>query len=341
MKIALTLLGIVGFFYLVAMLFMPDWTRPPLATEQFGYRGLGLVEIESPRRMARLQEQQQLPEPLPPYEPTGETAGEVYENVPVLAELDVGDFDRLMVSITDWVSPEEGCTYCHDAENLASDDVYTKVIARGMLEMVRDINGNWDGHVGETGVTCFTCHRGQPVPDEVWFADPGPPQARGLVGGRAGQNAPAHKVGLSSLPFDPFSRFLVEEEDLRVVSLTALPTDNPDDIKKTEHTYGLMMHMSEALGVNCTFCHNTRSFFDWDQSRPQRVTAFEGIRMVRSINAEHLVPLEPHYPAGRLGPLGDAPKANCATCHQGVPKPLFGAQMMLETYPFLAGEASR
>jgi photosynthetic reaction center cytochrome c subunit len=33
-------------------------------------------------------------------------------------------------------------------------------------------------------------------------------------------------------------------------------------------------------------------------------------------------------PASRLGPaMGDAPKANCATCHNGVYKPLFGVSM--------------
>ena len=35
---------------------------------------------------------------------------------------------------------------------------------------------------------------------------------------------------------------------------------NRSSLKQTEHTYGLMMHMSDSLGVNCTYCHNTRSF---------------------------------------------------------------------------------
>ena len=36
----------------------------------------------------------------------------------------------------------------------------------------------------------------------------------------------------------------------------------------------------------------------------------------------------------RLGPTGDAPKANCTTCHQGAYKPLYGANM-LDDYPSL------
>ena len=52
-----------------------------------------------------------------------------------------------------------------------------------------------------------------------------------------------------------------------------------------------MMHMSQSLGVNCTYCHNTRSFASWDASTPQRATAWYGIRMVRDLNNDYLDPL--------------------------------------------------
>ena len=74
-----------------------------------------------------------------------------------------------MAAMTEWVAPEEGCNYCHVAENLASDDIYTKVVSRRMLQMTQHINANWNDHVGETGVTCYTCHRGNNVPAEIWF----------------------------------------------------------------------------------------------------------------------------------------------------------------------------
>ena len=99
-----------------------------------------------------------------------------------------------------------------------------------------------------------------------------------------------------------------------------------------------MMHMSQGLGVNCTYCHNSRSFSAWDQSTPQRTTAWYGIRMVRDLNNAYLDPLLPTYPHNRLGPLGDAPKANCATCHQGASKPLLGVSM-LKDYPELGPTA--
>jgi photosynthetic reaction center cytochrome c subunit len=91
--------------------------------------------------------------------------------------------------------------------------------------------------------------------------------------------------------------------------------------------------------VNCTFCHNTRAMADWTQSTPQRVTAWYGIEMARDLNVDYLDPLQPVYPEHRLGSLGDAPKANCATCHQGVNKPLYGAAMVKD-FPSLTVEAS-
>ena len=100
-----------------------------------------------------------------------------------------------------------------------------------------------------------------------------------------------------------------------------------------------MMHISKALGVNCTFCHNSRSFTAWDQSTPQRATTWYGIRMTRDLNANYLEGLSAQFPHTRLGPLGDVPKVNCATCHQGVYKPLFGVSM-LKDYPELKGPAA-
>ena len=171
--------------------------------------------------------------------------------------------------MTEWVSPEQGCNYCHTEDgDFASDGIYTKVVARRMLQMTQHLNSNWKTHVGATGVNCYTCHRGQPVPTNIWFTDPGRPHAQGMAGNPAGQNAPAPGVGLASLPNDPFTPFLAEANDIRVVSTTAVPGINRHSIKQTEWTYGLMMHMSNALGVNCTYCHNTRSFTSWDQSNP-------------------------------------------------------------------------
>jgi photosynthetic reaction center cytochrome c subunit len=115
------------------------------------------------------------------------------------------------------------------------------------------------------------------------------------------------------------------------------PTNaNRSSVKQAEWNYALMISMSNSLGVNCTYCHNTRQFSSWTEAPPQRVTAFHGINMLRDVNSNFLSPLQPVYPAVRLGDMGDAPKAQCSTCHQGVYKPLYGAQMAKD-YPAVWG----
>jgi photosynthetic reaction center cytochrome c subunit len=93
--------------------------------------------------------------------------------------------------------------------------------------------------------------------------------------------------------------------------------------------------MSHSLGVNCTFCHNSRAFSSWEQSTPQRVQAWHGIQMLKDTNTNYMDSLASVFPDNRKGPGGDVAKANCATCHQGVNKPLLG-KSMLQDYPFLA-----
>jgi len=309
-------------------------------TEQQGYRGVGMEDINNPRLEAAKRVGQQAPDPIPAVDSDGPRASEVYRNVQVLGDLSVQEFTRLMQAITQWVAPEEGCAYCHQADDLAADQPYTKVVSRHMLKMTRHINDNLGEHVGKTGVTCYTCHRGKPVPEHVWYTDPGPATARGAAGNKAGQNTPAHAVGLTSLPYDPFSQFLINGADIRVQPREALPAGGSDkDIMGTEKTYALMMHMSQSLGENCTFCHNSRVFMDWEQSSPARVTAWHGINAVSELNSEYLEPLGDIVPASRKGPLGDPYKANCATCHQGIAKPLYGVSM-LKDYPSLGGGSS-
>ncbi|MES2978330.1 MAG: photosynthetic reaction center cytochrome PufC [Pseudomonadota bacterium] len=324
---------------LSCLLALTGCERPPMDTVQHGYRGTGMVQVYNPRLLEQKTEANQVPAAQPAASPDGPKASQVFQNVKVLGDLSVGEFTRLMVSMTAWVSPEQGCTYCHDAANFADDSKYTKVVARRMVQMTQHINTDWKPHVAETGVTCYTCHRGQPVPKEVWFK--APPQANGsnFIGDKAGQNSPSAVVNLSSLPNDPFTPFLLEANNIRVVGQTALPTGNRQSTKQTEWTYGLMTHMSQSLGVNCTYCHNSRSFTSWEGGPPQRTTAWHGIRMARDLNASYMEPLTATFPANRKGETGDVAKLNCATCHQGAYKPLNGASM-LKDHPELGRVAA-
>jgi photosynthetic reaction center cytochrome c subunit len=56
--------------------------------------------------------------------------------------------------------------------------------------------------------------------------------------------------------------------------------------------------------------------------------------MARWLNNEHMLPLTDTFPASRKGPTGDVAKVYCGTCHQGVYKPVYGAQMAKD-YPEL------
>jgi len=303
---------------------------------QRGFRGTGMDQIYNPRMFAKTASLNQAPASLPQAGNAGPRAGTVYKNVQVLNNVSVGEFTRLMVSITNWVSPAQGCAYCHNTANMAEDSRYTKIVARRMIQMVQHINSDWTSHVAATGVTCYTCHHGNPVPQNVWFNGVGDPgtgpikQAGGFSQLPSGKNHPATAANDSSLPYDPYTPFLEQANPIRVAATTALPNGDRQSIKQTEWTYALMTSMSQALGVNCTYCHNTRAFSDWSQSSPQRVTAWYGIRLARDLNTEYLDALKGVFPASRLGPNGDVAKVNCTTCHQGVYKPLFGVSMAKE-----------
>ena len=146
--------------------------------------------------------------------------------------------------------------------------------------------------------------------------------------------------GSTDLLQDPYTPYLEKDDNIRVQATSALPaTGLGSSIQTTEDTYSLMMSISKGLGVNCNFCHNTREFGQWSESTPQRVTAWYGIRLVRNLNNEYLDPLKDVFPATRLGPLGNFPKLNCATCHQGASKPLLGVSLAKD-YPELGGAPS-
>jgi photosynthetic reaction center cytochrome c subunit len=303
--------------------------NPSTNSVQRGYRGTGMVQLYSPTQSATLAANNTIPAVLA-IPAGGPAAKTIFKNLQVVGDLDISQFTGLMGAINTWVAPQVGCPYCHVDGDLASDAKYTKVVARRMLQMVRRINTDWKPHVAATGVTCYTCHRGQPVPANIWFRDPGPVTAKGgMLGNRAGQNSVGVKVAYSSLPYDPLTKYLDQANEIRVMSNGPLiaPNHQAVGIKDAESTYALMMNISQSLGVNCTYCHNSQNFADWKISTPQRNTAWVGIRMVRELNGDYLGPLASVLPPNRHGPLGDGPKVGCVTCHQGAYKPLFGTPM--------------
>ncbi len=323
----------------VAMVMLAGCELGAKDSTQTGYRGAGLEQIVDESSVAKASAIPAAAYPLPP--DGGGSAGAAYQNVKVLGGMSKDRFDHMMAQITQWVAPpEQGCNYCHNPANLASDEKYTKIAARRMLQMTQAINSKWSTHVQQTGVTCYTCHRGQAVPEYKWAVADDPAGSQTIRGNKRGQNSPDPNVGYASLPSDPFVGYFNGAGQIKVASANALPTAaHKVSIKDAEKTYGLMMHISSALGVNCTYCHNSQSFRAWNLSRAQRGTAYYGIRMVRDINEQYVNSLAPIFPVNRKGPHGDPYNVNCTTCHQGQSKPM-GGQSMLSQAPWLGQAAA-
>ena len=314
----------------------------PKKSSQEGYRGTGINQVVNPNLIKA-----QVPIPANVYatpDDSGPRASETYQNVQVLGGVSTERFNHLMANMNNWVVPQtgmpveqQGCNYCHNPNNMASDEKYTKVVARRMIQMTQNINANYTQHVQGTGVTCWTCHRGNAVPAYKWAAAMADPDK--LWGNKRGQNTPTQATAYASLPYDSFSSYLKDDgvNNIRIASAKALPSpEHVVSTKQAEKTYGLMMHMSQGLGVNCTYCHNSASFRAWNMSSPKRVLAWYGLRMVAKTNAEYMTPLASVFPAvspvmkvdvHRKGPMGDVYKVNCLTCHQGLNKPMNGVSM--------------
>lgn len=322
--------GVAGGAVLVATMVIAFGNPWATETLQTGPRGIamGVVEFKSdlaPDPTAALYNS------VAPIVPAGgeQTAGEVYEFAGPLADLTVENYDRVVGQMREWTG----------IPDLLEQDNYQTQVAWRMVEMVQNINENWDAHVnlnGEAGVNCYSCHRGQPVPKEIWFRLD--PMLEAASGWTANQNYATAMTVSTALPHDALQKYLVEGATIAVHDLEARVENLPGDplIQQAERTYSLMNTFAHSLGANCTFCHNTRAFFDGGQVTPQWATASLGIQMVLELNNDYLIPLEEIFPPERLGPkYADAPKINCATCHQGYQKPLNGMNMTAD-WPELA-----
>lgn len=99
-----------------------------------------------------------------------------FKNLQVLPKNISNDsLDRIMDGFNEMLGVD--CNYCHfhdkkpDTLIFHSDDKAEKEITRKMMRMTSDINKNYF-QFNETvtaaeiqAVTCFTCHRGEPMPD--------------------------------------------------------------------------------------------------------------------------------------------------------------------------------
>ncbi|SFP14548.1 photosynthetic reaction center cytochrome PufC [Tranquillimonas alkanivorans] len=352
-RLFLFLVVVTGFGGLFAVLALPKWDRPPIQSTEWGPPAIAMDTFVALNREPDPLNTRDFPVPEP-VEDAGVPASAVYDDVEVLGDLDRAQFDRLQVAITAWVAPDEGCSYCHaegqdGALDHAAEQPYTFEVARQMLRMVREINAeDAGGHLAPQGVTCFTCHRGENIPAYTWLkaGDWPPPEDRWF------QKPPPWIRTATTIreffPREAFELFILEDNraagiQTRAIGpgdgVTVLPRNEPEPdgmplFTRAENIYLFMMQMSDAMGVNCTFCHNSRVFYDWNQSTPHRVTAWYAIDQTQKINHDHIEPLKDRLPPFRLGPVGDPYKVNCMTCHVSKRKPLDGIPMV-EFFPGL------
>ena len=113
MRIAPFILGGIVSLLAIFLLAVPRYDLPPLVSEEYGASASELVNFVNPRRAVPYNT---VPEPLPVAAEGGPLARDVYKNVKVLGDLSKNDFDRLMVAITQWVSPKQGCGFCHNLQ---------------------------------------------------------------------------------------------------------------------------------------------------------------------------------------------------------------------------------
>ncbi len=166
--------GLLVVALLTGSLLLAACERPD--SDQRGPRGSSQIQLNKPSAVTALADLNSIPAPEEPADAESPPTSEVFVNVTVLNDISATEFSRLMQAFSTWVSPEEGCEFCHNTDKMESDEKYPKIVARRMIEMTRKLNTDWKQHVGETGVTCWTCHRGQAVPTGDWFNGKGPMQ---------------------------------------------------------------------------------------------------------------------------------------------------------------------
>lgn len=107
-----------------------------------------------------------------------QTAEQRFKNIQIFKHLPATQVDPTMAFIAGSLGVK--CSYCHVPNQFDKDDKPTKLAARRMIQMVLDLNKQ--SFNGQSGVSCYTCHRGKPTPvsvpavgNNLWA--PGPPSS--------------------------------------------------------------------------------------------------------------------------------------------------------------------
>jgi len=93
----------------------------------------------------------------------GKTAEQAYKNIKVLTGTPADQVAPAMHLIRAALGVD--CEFCHEEADRSADTKKTKETARKMIQMMMDLNKN--SFNGQQAVTCDTCHRGSPDPENT------------------------------------------------------------------------------------------------------------------------------------------------------------------------------
>ena len=195
-------------------------------------------------------------------------------------------------AITAWVAPRaRAATTATTPENLADDSMYTKVVARRMMQMTQHINTDWKTARRPTPASPATpATAASRCPANVWFTRRRRTTSANFIGDKAGQNTPADSGGAGLAAVRPVHALPAgRRRPIRVDGTTALPTGNaashpadradlrPDDA----HVDSRWASTAPTATTRATSATGTAA-------PPQRATAWHGIRMVRDLNNDYI-----------------------------------------------------
>lgn len=89
-----------------------------------------------------------------------ERAEKKYKNIQMLKGLPADRIESIMFAFKNSLGVE--CTYCHIKDQFEKDDRPAKQTARKMIALTREANAK----LSSARVSCYTCHRGHPRPEE-------------------------------------------------------------------------------------------------------------------------------------------------------------------------------
>lgn len=177
------------------------------------------------------------------------------------------------------------CQYCHNTANFASDEFPQKVAARNMLWLVNDINANyivnlpnWRGNY----VQCATCHNNKPngleafspvfvksVPPIMVTVDPLDETGKPITDPAAKPAAIQDPLKLQDAVLYYVYNYQVWKPYDPAVPGTgrgslALVYDGGRTQDQVTINQNVMNSLAWGLGTNCTYCHNSRNFPDFE-----------------------------------------------------------------------------